>query len=302
MADNSIKDRILEFCKVKGISIRQFEIQCKMSNGYISSMRKGLGEDKLNNVLNEFPELSRNWLLYGDGDMFNTTYNRIKIVLEREGYTEDEFAKGVDFWFPGVYKRAKKNPGDIVIAKQWVDSLLKLFPRYSRQWLLYGDGDMFGCAREVSGESSFALKSDKKIGTQDIPLYDLNATAGLTAIFSDLNTNPEDFLRVPNLPPVDGAIYVRGESMTPLLKSGDIIIFKKMELTLDSILWGQIYLLSFEAGGDNFTVVKYVQKSDQPDYIRLVSHNPRFEPKDIPVSSIRALAIVKASLTFHTME
>ena len=90
--------------------------------------------------------------------------------------------------------------------------------------------------------------------------------------------------------------------MTPLLKSGDIIIFKRLALSLDSILWGQIYLLSFTAGGDFFTVVKYIQKSDTPDCIRLVSHNDRFQPKDIPLSSIQALAIVKASITFHTME
>ena len=148
----------------------------------------------------------------------------------------------------------------------------------------------------------FILRTDHKLESQDIPLYDLSATAGLMAIFNDNHISPDDYLRIPNLPPVDGAIYVRGESMTPLLKSGDIIIFKRLALSLDSILWGQIYLLSFIAGGDFLTVVKYVQKSDTPDCIRLVSHNDRFQPKDIPLSSIQALAIVKASITFHTME
>ena len=148
----------------------------------------------------------------------------------------------------------------------------------------------------------FILRTDHKLESQDIPLYDLSATAGLMAIFNDNHISPDDYLRIPNLPPVDGAIYVRGESMTPLLKSGDIIIFKRLALSLDSLLWGQIYLLSFIAGGDFFTVVKYVQKSDIPDCIRLVSHNDRFQPKDIPLSSIQALAIVKASITFHTME
>lgn len=148
----------------------------------------------------------------------------------------------------------------------------------------------------------FILRTDHKLESQDIPLYDLSATAGLVAIFNDNHISPDDYLRIPNLPPVDGAIYVRGESMTPLLKSGDIIIFKRLALSLDSILWGQIYLLSFTAGGDFFTVVKYVQKSDTTDCIRLVSHNDRFQPKDIPLSSIQALAIVKASITFHTME
>ena len=172
----------------------------------------------------------------------------------------------------------------------------------SSDWLLTGDGEMLKSSSEVKPAHTFALSTDRKLDIQDIPLYDLSATAGLMAIFTDNHINPEDYLRVPNLPPVDGAIYVRGESMTPLLKSGDIIIYKRLELTLDSILWGQIYLLSFDAGGDTFTVVKYVQKSDRPDHIRLVSQNERFQPKDIPLESIHALAIVKASITFHTIE
>lgn len=170
-------------------------------------------------------------------------------------------------------------------------------------WLITGDGSPEKePAPLVSVTQEFPLRTDRKIEVQDIPLYDMSATAGLVAIFNDRNIRPEDHLRIPNLPMVDGAIYVRGESMVPLLKSGDIIIYKKLELSLDSILWGQIYLLSFIAGGDTFTVVKYVQKSDQPGYVRLVSHNEQFQPKDIRLDSICALAIVKASITFHTIE
>ncbi len=180
-----------------------------------------------------------------------------------------------------------------------MSSLVKIY-HISPNWLLTGSGSLI--EESVRPNHTFALSTDRQIEVQDIPLYDLSATAGIMAIFNDLSVTPEDYLRVPNLPPVDGAIYVRGESMAPLLKSGDIIIYKKLALTLDSILWGQIYLLSFDAGGDTFTVVKYVQKSEDPEFIRLVSQNSRYEPKDIPISSIRALAIVKASITFHTIE
>ena len=177
------------------------------------------------------------------------------------------------------------------------------YPEINTDWLLTGNGNPEKePASLVAVKEEFSLRTDRKIESQDIPLYDMSAAAGLVAIFNENNVRPEDHLRIPNLPLVDGAIYVRGESMIPLLKSGDIIIYKKLELSLDSILWGQIYLLSFIAGGDTFTVVKYVQKSDQPGYIRLVSHNDRFQPKDIPLDSIQALAIVKASITFHTIE
>jgi len=65
----TIKERTLEFIKYKGISVKEFEMRCGMSNGYVSSMRKGFGTDKLSNVLSAFPELNREWLLYGEGEM-----------------------------------------------------------------------------------------------------------------------------------------------------------------------------------------------------------------------------------------
>lgn len=67
----SIKERIQAFIEYKGISVKRFEELCGLSNGYVSSMRKGFGTDKLNNVLSIFPDLNREWLLYGEGDMLN---------------------------------------------------------------------------------------------------------------------------------------------------------------------------------------------------------------------------------------
>ena len=68
----NVKERINIFIEYKGIPIKKFEEKCGLSNGYISSMRKGFGEEKLNNVLTAFPELNRDWLLYGEGEMLKT--------------------------------------------------------------------------------------------------------------------------------------------------------------------------------------------------------------------------------------
>lgn len=69
----NIKERTIEFIKYKGITMKHFEQKCNLSSGYVTSMRKGFGQDKLNNVLKMFPELNREWLLYGEGEMLNTT-------------------------------------------------------------------------------------------------------------------------------------------------------------------------------------------------------------------------------------
>jgi hypothetical protein len=67
-----VKDRIIEFIRFKGITMKSFENKCDLSSGYVTSMRKGFGTNKLNNVLTAFPELNRDWLLYGEGEMLTT--------------------------------------------------------------------------------------------------------------------------------------------------------------------------------------------------------------------------------------
>lgn len=69
--NDDTKTRLMQFIKHLGMTTRTFEIKCGMSNGYIRSMRKGLGEDKLNNVLTNYPQLNRNWLLFGEGEMLH---------------------------------------------------------------------------------------------------------------------------------------------------------------------------------------------------------------------------------------
>lgn len=63
------KERTLRFIAYKGLSIKKFEEICGLSNGYLNSMRSGYGKGKLEQVLYAFPELNRDWLVYGEGEM-----------------------------------------------------------------------------------------------------------------------------------------------------------------------------------------------------------------------------------------
>jgi phage repressor protein C with HTH and peptisase S24 domain len=83
---NTVKERTIKFVNQLGIKMKDFEKRCNLSTGYVTSMRKGFGSEKLKNVLNEFPQLNRDWLLYGEGSMFNN--KEVEIVplnSERKG-------------------------------------------------------------------------------------------------------------------------------------------------------------------------------------------------------------------------
>lgn len=147
------------------------------------------------------------------------------------------------------------------------------------------------------------LRSDLTLTRQTIPLYKLEATAGLVHLFQDHNQiDPIDFIRIPNLPKCDGAVFVAGDSMYPLLKSGDIVMYKQVHDIENGIFWGQMYLLSVAVGDDEFVMVKYVQKSEKgEDYITLVSENRHHQNRCVKIANIRALAIIKGSIRINTM-
>ena len=183
------------------------------------------------------------------------------------------------------------------------------YPELSIEWLITGRGEMLKPHHENQSPSITILKGNRKtrdviIEHQEIPLYDLEATAGLSSFFKgDKSANLLDTIKIPNAPNCDGAIFAVGDSMYPLLKSGDIILYKEMPLNMDYIFWGEMYLLSFEVGDwEESIVVKYVKKSEEgKNYIQLVSQNQHHAPKDIPFSWVKAMALIKVTIRIKTM-
>jgi len=123
----------------------------------------------------------------------------------------------------------------------------------------------------------------------------------LQPLFADqTEAKPVNYIHIPNLPKCDGAIYVVGDSMYPLLKSGDIVLYKQLSDVRD-VFWGDMYLLSIDIDGEEYITVKYVQKSDHEGYVKLVSQNQHHADKEVEISRIRAIALIKASIRMHTI-
>ena len=71
--ESAVKQRLVQFIKSMHMTQRAFEIRCGMSNGYVANIRKGIGEDYLLNIAQQFPQLNRAWLLFGEGEMLKST-------------------------------------------------------------------------------------------------------------------------------------------------------------------------------------------------------------------------------------
>lgn len=215
----------------------------------------------------------------------------------------------------GTLGKSRKGKGGL--NSESIEKILCTYTNLSAEWLLTGKGVMItenktGIAEEIGKQDAdpkkiqiqneFRLKTDSRKEIQVIPLYDIDAAAGLVPLFNETSKQvPIDYISIPNLPGCDGAIHVVGDSMYPLLKSGDIVLFKQVNDMVNGIFYGEMYLLSLDISGDEYVVVKYIQKSDLPGHVKLVSYNSHHSEKEVPLSSIRALAFVKASIRIHSM-
>lgn len=85
-------DRIQKFIDHKGLSNRKFEAKISISNGLIGKNIKSggnLGGDILEKILREFPELSADWLLLGEGAMIRGVENNLTKLKDLEKITHE---------------------------------------------------------------------------------------------------------------------------------------------------------------------------------------------------------------------
>lgn len=228
--------------------------------------------------------------------METTINQRIKAIVEASGKAINSYASMI-----GVSQPTLKACVDGNNAPRF-DTLQKLIianPMISAEWLLTGQGEMF----KQEDVHIYPAKYTEKKQEGSIKLYDLEASANLHTLFLRRDENILGEINVPNVPVCDGAVYVKGDSMYPLLKSGDIIAYKIIKPEVQNIFYGEMYLLSIDMDGDEYLTVKYVNRSDRgEEWIRLDSFNKYYEPKDFPLASVRAMALVKLSISVHTMK
>lgn len=222
----NVKDRILEYLEYKCVSITKAESLLCWSKGALLKSNS-ISSDRLGEFYLQFPEVSPEWLLTGEGDML------------------------------------KQSP-----VHDTTDNIIPL---------------------------SHPKTPDKIYPMSEFNLYDIDVSAGLSRLFSEDGDRNRAYLgkiSIPNMPKCDGAVKVIGDSMYPLLKSGDIIAYKEVH-SIESVQYGEIYILQIENDSDVSVVVKYVKKSSEGnEYLNLVSYNKEHDPKDVKKESITAMARV----------
>ena len=187
---------------------------------------------------------------------------RVKLIRKQLGMTQEQLAQRL-----GIGKAALSmiETGKAGLSARNRNILVQEL-NVNPEWLESGKGNMFNAEPDLT---AYMHRTDNSLPLQSVPLY-------------------------------DGAIYIVGDSMYPLLKSGDIVLYKQLG-DINDIFWGDMYLLSIDIDGEEYVTVKYIQKSDREGYVKLVSQNPHHADKDVAINRIRAIALVKASIRMNSI-
>lgn len=86
-------NRIVEFIRYKGMSVRQFDISIGAANGYTLRMAKNnasVGSDVIERIHQEYPNLNLVWLITGKGPMLIQDLEKERInKLDLEDFIDD---------------------------------------------------------------------------------------------------------------------------------------------------------------------------------------------------------------------
>ena len=204
---------------------------------------------------------------------------RVKLIRKQLGMTQEQLAQRL-----GIGKAALSmiETGKAGLSARNRNILVQEL-NVNPEWIETGRGSMFNAEPDLT---AYMHRTDNSLPLQSVPLYSIEGTAGLVPLFADqTQAKPVNFIHIPNLPKCDGALYVRGDSMYPLLKSGDIVLYKQLN----------------DIDGEEYVTVKYIQKSEREGWVKLVSQNPHHADKEIAMSRIRAIALVKASIRMNSI-
>lgn len=322
MTTQEVMQKLLEY---SGLNAQQFAtaagIRTKQS---VYDLQKGrtrsFSPDMASKVVAAFPEISKAWLMTGEGDMLVSGAERKKVnaptslpgvsdikmrlisYINEKGITATEFALGAGLSANFVISMRSS------IQRKSLDKIAKAYPDLNMTWLMTGSGSMIRedapkaveptiepSAKEMNVEP---VTQPEETPKGAVMLYDTLAAANTSHGFSGDINQPLGMVFFPGMPECDNCVLAWGDSMYPVYKNGDIIGIKFLPKGRPSFLWGEAYVINFvDSNGEDMLVIKYVKKSEKgDDYIKLVSENDFYDPIDISLASIRYSARVKWSI------
>lgn len=217
-------------------------------------------------------------------DNLSTVKGRLIHLLKEKRMSQTEFARlmGVSPTYLGAMRKS--------ISDERLKRLMEIFPDVSRDWVLFGEGEMY------QEEDTSSEIDDSYL----VPLLPVKAYAGNLQLWATGVELRDCEKVVAPAKGIDFAIRIAGNSMEPEFQNGAMLFIKRINQRA-FIPWGNPMVIDTENG----VLVKAVYPagvSGSEDYIEARSYNPDYPPFKIPVESIYSLyRIISATKQYSTM-
>ena len=286
-----INDRFLEVLKHYNYSGYKLSQETNISQSqitHIKGYRNKVSDDVMEELLKKFPEINKDWLLTGNGSMLVPQIEETVPEEEEEDdlvlFLRDE-RKGYDITLTDIYEKTRI---PVKTLKEVQQGITELSTKQKNALSKYIEE-----AREY-------FREDEVLGTPEgeptgyyYPEVYAKAGFDFLSLSSEVNKIP---VYVPNFGRDVLFINVYGDSMYPKYKSGDIIGINPVDYVY--LVFGHPYVIVFNNDDIN---IKYVRKGSDDQHVLLVSENANYEPREYPLSIIRAFYAVRGSFNKERM-
>ena len=286
-----INDRFLEVLKHYNYSGYKLSQETNISQSqitHIKGYRNKVSDDVMEELLKKFPEINKDWLLTGNGSMLVPQIEETVPEEEEEDdlvlFLRDE-RKGYDISLIDINEKTRI---PVKTLKEVQQGITELSTKQKNALSKYIEE-----AREY-------FREDEVLGTPEgeptgyyYPEVYAKAGFDFLSLSSEVNKIP---VYVPNFGRDVLFINVYGDSMYPKYKSGDIIGIKPVDYVY--LVFGHPYVIVFNNDDIN---IKYVRKGSDDQHVLLVSENANYEPREYPLSIIRAFYAVRGSFNKERM-
>lgn len=174
------------------------------------------------------------------------------------------------------------------ISRKLADTINRVYPKYNLTWILTGDGDMFS-QKDVSVPKSASNESG-------VPLFDLDFGCGFMAFYNDETVTPVEYVNFPGTKGATCWCKATGDSMEPLIHSGDYVCLKKVDQWDLYLTMGDVYAV--EAVNDLRTIKKIDLGKDSKSFTLVPVNTELYKPQPIQKKAIRQIFKVVAVTKF----
>lgn len=182
-------------------------------------------------------------------------------------------------------KRNNRYPKPSIDVLELISNKLDI----SLLWLQTGEGQML-----KDGSAEKQQQQNQKADFRLVPMYNLDARGGFAD--NDEVDVPEyvvDHIPFKDAEENDICMPISGNSMAPTYCAGAIVLLHRVERWAEFLELGQVYMIVLKDGRRLIKELRASQEDRKTKYL-CVSHNPAYDPVELPKDMISLVFLVRA--------